>query len=509
MKTPLSNVTIKLNDSSKIWRIETAKPLTDRSSEIINFPKNLREIPYDCAKCKDNASVKCMECGCKVCHGKNDWAKLLLCDECDAEYHIFCLNPPLEDIPDDSEWYCPSCKIDSSEIVKAGEKLKKVKLKKEGQRDWGRGMACVGTTNKCTIVPKNHIGTVPGVEIGTCWKFREQVSEAGIHRPLVSGIHGRENECAYSIVLSGGYEDDVDNGEEFYYTGSGGRDLSGNKRSNKQSSDQKLTGSNKALALNCNAKFNDVNGAEAKNWKDGKPVRVVRNYKLKKHSTYAPKEGNRYDGVYKVVKYFPERGLSGFVVWRYLIRRDDPNPAPWSKEGQELEVLYPEGYKEAQAEKERAKAEENKAKQTGQKRKRKPENNGGVQTLLNFTVSPKKLKTANYELDPDVKNLIENDTDNEKIWLECKAVLPEGKSEFLKKVQDVFMCICCQELVYLPVSTDCKHNTCRDCLKRSFSAGIQNCPLCRHELGEGFKMKVNENLQKILVSLFPGYELSR
>ena len=25
--------------------------------------------------------------------------------------------------------------------------------------------------------------------------------------------------------MSGGYEDDVDNGEEFYYTGSGGRDL--------------------------------------------------------------------------------------------------------------------------------------------------------------------------------------------------------------------------------------------------------------------------------------------
>ena len=35
-----------------------------------------------------------------------------------------------------------------------------------------------------------------------------QVSEAGVHRPHVAGIHGRENEGAYSIVLSGGYEDD-------------------------------------------------------------------------------------------------------------------------------------------------------------------------------------------------------------------------------------------------------------------------------------------------------------
>jgi len=35
-----------------------------------------------------------------------------------------------------------------------------------------------------------------------------QASEAGVHRPHVAGIHGREEEGAYSIVLSGGYEDD-------------------------------------------------------------------------------------------------------------------------------------------------------------------------------------------------------------------------------------------------------------------------------------------------------------
>lgn len=54
-----------------------------------------------------------------------------------------------------------------------------------------------------------------------------QVSEVGVHRPHIAGIHGRETDCAYSIVLSGGYEDDIDNGDEFLYTGSGGRDLSG------------------------------------------------------------------------------------------------------------------------------------------------------------------------------------------------------------------------------------------------------------------------------------------
>ena len=43
----------------------------------------------------------------------------------------------------------------------------------------------------------------------------------------VGGIHGSDAHGAYSIVLSGGYEGDTDDGHEFTYTGSGGRDLSG------------------------------------------------------------------------------------------------------------------------------------------------------------------------------------------------------------------------------------------------------------------------------------------
>lgn len=61
----------------------------------------------------------------------------------------------------------------------------------------------------------------------------------------MSGIHGVANDGAYSIVISSGYEDDIDEGDEFIYTGSGGRDLSGNKRVNVQSCDQELTNCNK------------------------------------------------------------------------------------------------------------------------------------------------------------------------------------------------------------------------------------------------------------------------
>jgi hypothetical protein len=57
---------------------------------------------------------------------------------------------------------------------------------------------------------------------------------------------------------------------------------------------------NLAIARNCDAAVDKKNGAEAKNWKKGKPIRVIRSAKLKKHSKFAPDEGNRYDGLYKV-----------------------------------------------------------------------------------------------------------------------------------------------------------------------------------------------------------------
>uniref|UniRef100_A0A2D4Q455 RING-type E3 ubiquitin transferase n=1 Tax=Micrurus surinamensis TaxID=129470 RepID=A0A2D4Q455_MICSU len=161
-------------------------------------------------------------------------------------------------------------------------------------------MACVGRTKECTIVPSNHYGPIPGVPVGATWKFRVQVSEAGVHRPHVGGIHGRSNDGAYSLVLAGGFEDEVDRGDEFTYTGSGGRDLSGNKRIGEHSFDQTLTHMNRALALNCDAPLDDKNGAESKNWRAGKPVRVVRSSKGRRISKYAPEEGNRYDGIYKV-----------------------------------------------------------------------------------------------------------------------------------------------------------------------------------------------------------------
>ena len=59
-----------------------------------------------------------------------------------------------------------------------------------------------------------------GVEVGTWWATRIECNHANVHRPTVAGIHPGP-EGAYSIALSGGYEDDIDMGDCFTYTGEG------------------------------------------------------------------------------------------------------------------------------------------------------------------------------------------------------------------------------------------------------------------------------------------------
>ena len=121
---------------------------------------------------------------------------------------------------------------------------------------------------------------VQGIRVGEFWNDRLDCRQWGAHFPHVAGIAGQSNQGAQSVVLSGGcvghllravwlhvccgphnrhafvcaaagsvaraepvlrlscepvgrygrYEDDRDEGEWFLYTGSGGRDLSGNKR---------------------------------------------------------------------------------------------------------------------------------------------------------------------------------------------------------------------------------------------------------------------------------------
>lgn len=248
-----------LNDC-KIISVDEIFKIEKPGAHPLSFAdgKFLRRNDPECDLCGGDPDKKCHSCSCRVCGGKHEPNMQLLCDECNVAYHIYCLNPPLDKVPEEEYWYCPSCKTDSSEVVKAGERLKMSKKKAkmpsastESRRDWGRGMACVGRTRECTIVPSNHYGPIPGIPVGSTWRFRVQVSEAGVHRPHVGGIHGRSNDGAYSLVLAGGFADEVDRGDEFTYTGSGGKNLAGNKRIGAPSADQTLTNMNRYYCKRC------------------------------------------------------------------------------------------------------------------------------------------------------------------------------------------------------------------------------------------------------------------
>ncbi|OQS02507.1 chromodomain-helicase-DNA-binding protein [Thraustotheca clavata] len=50
------------------------------------------------------------EPSCSVCKSNEDSDALLMCDRCDNEIHLECLDPPLEGLPD-GEWFCPYCEV--------------------------------------------------------------------------------------------------------------------------------------------------------------------------------------------------------------------------------------------------------------------------------------------------------------------------------------------------------------------------------------------------------------
>ncbi|EKX54180.1 hypothetical protein GUITHDRAFT_63712 [Guillardia theta CCMP2712] len=52
---------------------------------------------------EEDANVECC-----VCQSPGDASRLLLCDDCDDGYHIYCLDPPLKRIPHGT-WSCPGC----------------------------------------------------------------------------------------------------------------------------------------------------------------------------------------------------------------------------------------------------------------------------------------------------------------------------------------------------------------------------------------------------------------
>ena len=136
------------------------------------------------------------------------------------------------------------------------------------------------------------IGEIEGVIEGQIFENRRELHDANVHRGLMRGIGARGE----SIVLSGGYVDDQDNGDEIIYTGEGGRD----PNTGLQVSDQTLTGGNLAL-------FN--------HYREGNPIRVSRGSNA--NSPFAPPTGYKYGGLYRIENVWRDIGRDGYKIWRY------------------------------------------------------------------------------------------------------------------------------------------------------------------------------------------------
>ncbi|KAK7299811.1 hypothetical protein RJT34_10639 [Clitoria ternatea] len=359
----------------------------------------------------------------------------------------------------------------------------------ERAKKTGKANACSGKI--FVTVPPDHFGPIPaendptrnrGVLVGDTWEDRMECRQWGAHLPHVAGIAGQSAHGAQSVALSGGYIDDEDHGEWFLYTGSGGRDLSGNKRTNKlQSFDQKFENMNEALRESC---------------RKGYPVRVVRSHK-EKRSSYAPESGVRYDGVYRIEKCWRKNGIQGCKVCRYLFVRCDNEPAPWASD------------------------------EYGDRPRPLPKI-GELKGAIDIT---------------ERKGSPSWDYDEEKgCWL-WKRPPPESKRSAAivrpvdgtikivrRKAKDVavkekllkeFGCQICHKVLAFPLTTPCAHNFCKACLEGAFSGqtfirkraceggrtlraqkNIMKCPSCSTDIAEFLQNpQVNREMMGVIESL--------
>jgi putative restriction endonuclease len=168
-------------------------------------------------------------------------------------------------------------------------------------------------------MPRDIIfGEIDGIPEGHWFAGRKEMMPTSFHRNWGSGIDGNGKEGTSAIVLSGGYEDDKDLGDEIIYTGAGGNDSS----TGKQVEDQSWA--------------NNGNAGLLKSMNEGLPVRVIRGHQHK--SDYSPKSGYSYAGLFTVTDAWLEDGISGFKICRFRLLYCGQNEG--RKAPEEIEFSY-------------------------------------------------------------------------------------------------------------------------------------------------------------------------
>ncbi|PNX81589.1 putative histone-lysine N-methyltransferase H3 lysine-9 specific suvh9-like protein, partial [Trifolium pratense] len=157
---------------------------------------------------------------------------------------------------------------------------------------------------------KRIVGPIPGVYVGDVFLFRMELCVVGLHMQIQAGIdYLPKSRCsngepiATSVIVSGGYEDDMElnDGDVIIYTGHGGQE----KNSSRQICDQKLVGGNLALERSMHY---------------GIEVRVIRGMKYEGSASGSGKV-YVYDGLYRIVDCWFDVGKSGFGVYKYKLMR--------------------------------------------------------------------------------------------------------------------------------------------------------------------------------------------
>jgi len=149
------------------------------------------------------------------------------------------------------------------------------------------------------------IGPVPGVCIGDIFLYRSEMCVIGLHGQLQAGIDylhasmsSNGKPIATSVVVSDGYNDD-DQGDRIIYSGHG--DV-------KQ--DQKLERGNLAMVTSMQQEID---------------VRVIRGFRYE-GGTSSTSKVFVYDGLYKIIEYWFEKGISGFGVYKFMLSRVQGQP---------------------------------------------------------------------------------------------------------------------------------------------------------------------------------------
>ena len=160
-------------------------------------------------------------------------------------------------------------------------------------------------------------GEIAGIEEGYQFAGRKEMMPTSFHRNWGSGIDGNGSAGTAAIVLSGGYEDDEDSGDEIIYTGAGGNDPNTGTQIKDQS--WKTAG----------------NAGLVKSMNEGFPVRVIRGHQHK--SKLSPTNGYTYAGLYSVTDAWEEIGKSGYKVCRFRLIYSGVNVSRKSVEDIELD----------------------------------------------------------------------------------------------------------------------------------------------------------------------------